>query len=152
MPIMDKSPNNQSAKPALALFTVLTGDEILLISEASDQIKNSATALGCTERNHLVMDARSDWAELLGQAQNVSLFGDLRFLEISLPTGKPGKSGAAALEKLAEMSGTGALNDLLSIIFEKRSVKASPKKRATGTSLGGRRGCIRLRVFARLLS
>lgn len=109
---MQTSPNHSSAAPKLAAFTVLAGDEILLVSEASDQIKNQATVLGCSERNHMVMDARSDWNALLAQAQNVSLFGDLRFLEISLPTGKPGKAGASTLEKLAELSGSGTLDDL----------------------------------------
>lgn len=101
---------------ALQVCTVLTGDEILLISEAADRIKQLATELGCNERSHLVMDARSDWTSLLAESQNVSLFGDLKLLEISLPTGKPGKAGAAALEKLVTLLADGKISDLYILI------------------------------------
>ncbi len=107
---------NTTATAKLSACTVLTGDEILLLSEAADLIKQQATELGCTEKTHLVMDARSDWAQALAAAQNVSLFGDLRLLEISLPTGKPGKTGASSLENLASMSASGQLSDLFILI------------------------------------
>lgn len=95
---------------------VLSGDETLLVNEAADKFKTAATKQGCNERKHMVMDARGDWSLLLAEAQNVSLFGDLRLLEISLPTGKPGKNGGQALTKLAEMSANGQLSDLFILI------------------------------------
>lgn len=104
--------NNHALQPC----TVLVGDEILLLSEAADRFKQRATELGCNERTHMVMDARSDWAALLAESQNVSLFGDLRLLEISLPTGKPGKTGALALEKLVNMAAQNKLSDLFILI------------------------------------
>ncbi|MFV0282175.1 MAG: DNA polymerase III subunit delta [Castellaniella sp.] len=96
--------------------TVLSGDEILLLTEAADAYRAAATRLGCAERTHLVMDARSDWSTALAASQNTSLFGDLRLLEISLPTGKPGKTGADTLQKLASMAGDGDLPDLRILI------------------------------------
>lgn len=105
-----------SNQQALQRCTVLAGDEILLVGEAADKLKARATEAGCNERSHWVMDARSDWAALVAESQNTSLFGDLRFLEISLPTGKPGKAGADAIEKLATMSAQGKLDDLYILI------------------------------------
>ncbi len=96
--------------------TVLSGDEILLLTEAADAYRAAAVRLGCVERTHLVMDARSDWNTALAASQNSSLFGDLRLLEISLPTGKPGKTGSDTLQKLAAMAGDGHLPDVRILI------------------------------------
>ncbi|CAM5788575.1 DNA polymerase III subunit delta [Castellaniella caeni] len=96
--------------------TVLVGDEILLVTEVADAWRAAATRQGCGERSHLVMDARSDWSVALATARNTSLFGDLRMLEISLPTGKPGKTGAEALQALATMSADGSVPDVRILI------------------------------------
>jgi len=95
---------------------VLAGEEILLLTETVDAFRASATRLGCTERSHWVMDARSDWSPVLAAARNTSLFGDLRLLEISLPGGKPGKTGAEALVGLAAMAADGHLPDVRLLI------------------------------------
>ncbi|MBV2182782.1 MAG: DNA polymerase III subunit delta [Castellaniella sp.] len=101
---------------ALSPCTVLSGDEILLVTEVADAYRAAAIRQGCGERTHLVMDARSDWSTALATARNTSLFGDLRMLEISLPTGKPGKSGSDALQALASMAGDGSLPDVRILI------------------------------------
>ncbi len=100
-----------SAK-ALAPCTVICGDETLLATEAGDALRAAAARLGCTERTRLVMDARSDWSLVLASTQNTSLFGDQRLLEISLPTGKPGKAGGETLQRLAGLAGEDRLPDV----------------------------------------
>ncbi|MGB3835248.1 DNA polymerase III subunit delta [Castellaniella sp.] len=100
----------------LPACAVLSGDEILLVTEIADACKAAAIQQGCSERTHLVMDARSDWSVALATARNTSLFGDLRMLEISLPTGKPGKVGADALQSLATMAAEGQLPDVRILI------------------------------------
>lgn len=95
---------------------VVTGDEILLQTEAVDALRACAVRLGCSERSHWVMDARGDWSPVLAAARNTSLFGDLRLVEISLPTGKPGKTGADALQQLARMTQDGGLPDVRILI------------------------------------
>ncbi|HET8596696.1 MAG TPA: DNA polymerase III subunit delta [Castellaniella sp.] len=95
---------------------VLSGDEILLVTEIADACRAAAIQQGCTERTHLVMDARSDWSAALAAARNTSLFGDLRMLEISLPTGKPGKTGSDALQSLTDMAAGGQLPDVRILI------------------------------------
>jgi len=109
---------------------VLSGDEILLVTEIADACRSAAIQQGCTERTHLVMDARSDWSAALAAARNTSLFGDLRMLEISLPTGKPGKTGSDALQSLADMAAGGQLPDARILIACPPST--GPRKRPSG--------------------
>ncbi len=85
----------------LAPLYVLHGSEPLLVIEAGDAIRAAARTAGYSERTLLQFEARSDWSQLAAAAGTMSLFGDLRVLDIRLPTGKPGKQGAEALQKLA---------------------------------------------------
>ena len=80
----------------LAALYVVTGDDPLLTIEAADALRAVAKAAGYLERNSFLMDARSDWSALGMSAQSGSLFGDKQLVEVSLPTGKPGKLGAEA--------------------------------------------------------
>lgn len=105
-----------ASAPELPACCVLAGEEILLLTETVDAFRANATRLGCTERTHWVMDARSDWSPVLAAARNSSLFGDLRLLEVSLPGGKPGKTGADALLNLAALAAKGQLPDVRILI------------------------------------
>lgn len=87
---------------ALDALYVISGDEPLLVTEATDALRQAARNALYTERSSFIMDARSDWAEVDGAMQNLSLFGDRRLIEIQIPTGKPGKNGAEALINLAK--------------------------------------------------
>lgn len=90
-----------------ALYTV-HGDEPLLVQEALDALRAAARAQGYTERmSFTVAGAHFDWSEVLAAAQARSLFADKQLLELRIPSGKPGKDGAAALQQLARA----ALND-----------------------------------------
>jgi len=101
----------QQASAALAPLYVVTGDESLLVIEALDALRTAAAAQGYTERTRLILDARSDWSAVLGATQNVSLFGDRKLLDLSLPSGKPGKTGGETLEALAARLRNGELPD-----------------------------------------
>src|SRR5690606_10954531 len=87
---------------ALPSLFVLTGDEPLLQIEAADAVRAAARARGHTEKQSFVLDARSDWGSLLAETQSISLFGDRKYLDVKLPSGKPGKTGGEALQKLAQ--------------------------------------------------
>ncbi len=91
------SSNNAAFDP----LYLISGDEPLLVTEAADGLRAAARQAGYTERITLVLDARSDWTELDASTRNISLFGDRRLVELRLPTGKPGKTGAEALQALA---------------------------------------------------
>jgi DNA polymerase-3 subunit delta len=89
-------------KKGLAPLYVLHGAAPLLVMESADAIRSTAKAAGYSERTLLQFEAKSDWSALAEAAGTLSLFGDLRILDIRIPTGKPGKQGADALIRLAK--------------------------------------------------
>ncbi|MBN9341961.1 MAG: DNA polymerase III subunit delta [Comamonadaceae bacterium] len=81
----------------------LHGDEALLQQEELDAIRASARAQGYTERSsHTVAGAHFDWSAVLAAGGSLSLFADKQIVEVRIPSGKPGKDGAAALQQLAQ--------------------------------------------------
>lgn len=81
---------------------VLHGDEILLVQEAVDSLRAKARAMGYTERQAFVVQgAHFDWSAVQAACGAMSLFADRQIIEMSIPTGKPGKEGALALQTLA---------------------------------------------------
>lgn len=106
-----------SKTPArLDTLYIVCGDEPLLAIEASDALRAAAVREGYGERVSLTLDARGDWSAIIGATQNVSLFGDRRLVDVAIPSGKPGKTGADTLLKLASMAESGALSDTLILI------------------------------------
>jgi len=104
------------SKSALPALCVITGNEHLLVLETADALRKRANSEGFTERHSHVMDARSDWSEIFASAGTGSLFGDKQLIEISLPTGKPGKSGADALVELAKRNERRAAEDVFTMV------------------------------------
>lgn len=100
----------------LAACYVLSGDELLLLTEAADQIRQTAIEQGFVERHRFEMDARSDWSEVFEVCQSLSLFGDRKLIDIRIPTGKPGRSGADALQRLRQLVPSPAPEDTLILI------------------------------------
>ena len=86
---------------ALSPVYVFSGDEPLLMMEAMDQLRSVARTLGYTEREVLMHERYFDWSSLLSAGQTMSLFGDKRWLELRIPSGKPGRDGAEALKQFA---------------------------------------------------
>ena len=105
-------PTNQPL-PALV---VITGSEPLLVLEAGDTLRVMAREQGFTEQHRFVMDARSDWQAVFSAGASGSLFGDKQMVEIAIPGGKPGKTGASALETLASQCAGQSANDVLTVI------------------------------------
>jgi DNA polymerase-3 subunit delta len=84
----------------LKLLYTIHGDEPLLAQEAADAIRAAAKAAGYAERKVFsVSGAHYDWSAVLGAAQAMSLFAERQLIEIRIPTGKPGKEGAEALQR-----------------------------------------------------
>ncbi len=104
---MQLAPNQLTAhlQKGLKSLYALHGDEPLLIQEAADAIRATARTQGFTERtSHTVAGAHFDWSEVLAAGGSLSLFADKQMVEIRIPSGKPGKDGSPALQKLAEQS------------------------------------------------
>ncbi|MDE2415159.1 MAG: DNA polymerase III subunit delta [Comamonadaceae bacterium] len=105
------------------LYT-LHGDEPLLQQEAHDAIRAAARAQGYTERSsHTVAGAHFDWSAVLAAGGSLSLFADKQILEIRIPSGKPGKDGAAALQQIAQAADGN--DSLLAIVLLPRLDKAT---------------------------
>ncbi len=103
---------------------IFSGDEPLLMMEAMDQLRAIAKKMGYTERDVLLQERGFDWSELLNAGQTMSLFGDKRFLELRIPTGKPGRDGAEALKQFAtqiqsQVAGIDGPDTLICIILPK---------------------------------
>jgi len=103
---------------------IFSGDEPLLMMEAMDQLRAIAKKMGSTERDVLLQERGFDWSELLNAGQTMSLFGDKRFLELRIPTGKPGRDGAEALKQFAaqiqsQVTGSDGPDTLICIILPK---------------------------------
>jgi DNA polymerase III subunit delta len=82
---------------------VLCGDEALLQQEAADAIRAAARVQGHQERTlFTVAGAHFDWSAVHAAGSALSLFADKQLVEIRVPSGKPGKDGAVALQTLAE--------------------------------------------------
>lgn len=94
----DQLPRHVS-EPLRPIYVVF-GDEILLQQEAADTLRKAARAQGYSERELHHAERGSDWNELLASANNMSLFGDKKLLEIRF-SGKPDTAAAASLERYA---------------------------------------------------
>jgi len=106
----------QQGQRALSQLYILSTDEPLLLMEAKDQLRKLVKEKGFTERDTLMQDAQFDWGSLLSSNQNRSLFGDKKHIELTMPTGKPGREGAEALKQFAKQLAQNSASDLDSII------------------------------------
>lgn len=107
----------KGSEPLRSLYVIST-DEPLLMMEAQDKLRAAVAARGYTERDMLMHEKGFDWASLLNASQTMSLFGDKKFVEFRIPTGKPGRDGADALKQFAaQIQGTDGEPDAVTCIF-----------------------------------
>ena len=74
------------------------GAEALLALEAGDRIREAARRDGAAEREVFFAEPGADWNRFGANAANLSLFASKRFVELRIPTGKPGADGGRAIE------------------------------------------------------
>ncbi|MGL4994662.1 MAG: DNA polymerase III subunit delta, partial [Deefgea sp.] len=91
-----------SVKRKLAPLYTIHGDESLLCLEAVQTLRDAARQQGYSEREVLTVEnaAHFQWGQLTA-GQSLSLFAELRILELRIPNGKPGIEGGKALEAFA---------------------------------------------------
>jgi DNA polymerase III subunit delta len=85
------------AAPELEPVWLIAGAEHLLVIESADRLRVRARELGYVEREVFDADHRFDWNALAMSGNAMSLFATRRMIDVRLPSGKPGKDGAAAL-------------------------------------------------------
>lgn len=83
-------------------FYIVIGEELLLRNETVDALRQHCRQLGFSERISLVLDANGAWHKIQENLHNTSLFAEQKILELTLPSGKPGREGSKALIQLAE--------------------------------------------------
>ncbi|BAO45638.1 DNA polymerase III subunit delta [Thiolapillus brandeum] len=86
-----------SLNKGLAPVYVISGDEPLQLGEAADQVRAAARQAGYLSREIMEADARFDWNRLGEEANALSLFAEQKIIDLRLPSGKPGTTGARAL-------------------------------------------------------
>lgn len=111
----------QAETRGLAPVYLISGDEPLLIQEATDQIRRLARSAGCHERVVLEVDRGFDWQSLSQSSNSLSLFAEQRLIELRLPSGKPGDAGSKALQAYCGDIATdqGGSGDILLVIAGK---------------------------------
>ena len=87
-----------SGEPARAYL--VSGDEALLVAEAADAIRARVKRAGFDEREVHFIERVADWDGVRASANNLSLFGSRKLIELRLPSGKPGVGGANAITDL----------------------------------------------------
>lgn len=100
----------------LAPLYVVSSDEHLLAQQALDKIRAKARADGFVEREILTVERSFKWGALLAANQSLSLFGDKKIIDLRIPTGKPGKDGAQALQDYVAQLNTNPNPDTVTII------------------------------------
>ena len=88
---------SRGLKPLYVLF----GEELLLALEAADRVRAAALNQGYDERRVLFVEPGFDWGEVAMVGNSLSLFAPKRLLDLRIPSGKPGKDGSEALQRLA---------------------------------------------------
>ena len=84
----------------LAPLYVFCSDEVLLLNESIDALRQAARAEGFSEREVYTVEPHFKWYEIIASQQSLSLFGDKKIIELRIPTGKPGKDGGDALKEI----------------------------------------------------
>lgn len=94
----------QSIKGSLQPFYLIFGDEPQQKLAAIEMLREQASQQGFDERQSLVADSQFNWSTLLEATQTMSLFSSRQYIELELPTGKPGSEGSKILHSLGEQA------------------------------------------------
>ncbi|TDQ35379.1 DNA polymerase III subunit delta [Thiopseudomonas denitrificans] len=86
----------QLRKDLLPIFLV-SSDDPLLQRESCDAIRQACREQGFSERQVFHVERSFDWNSLREASASLSLFAEKRILELNMPGGKPGDSGAKVL-------------------------------------------------------
>lgn len=104
---------------------LVSGNEPLLVGEASDLIRQRARLQGYEEREVFFIErAAGIWDAVQQSAQSRSLFSARRVLDIRLPTGKPGVAGSVVLRRIIEAAGADLLLLVVTEQLEREAASA----------------------------
>lgn len=103
---MQSYPNRfeQTLQQGLPAFCLIFGDEPRQKLDCIEALRNKAKTQGFDERQSLVVDAQFEWQTLIDACMSMSLFSSRQYIELELPSGKPGAEGAKVLTQLAQQT------------------------------------------------
>lgn len=78
-------------------IVLIFGDEPQQKLDAIELVRQTALQQGFDERQSLVADNQFEWSSLLEASQSMSLFASRQYIELEIPTGKPGTEGSKTL-------------------------------------------------------
>src|SRR5699024_7519572 len=78
----------------------VSGDEPLLVQEATDAIRQAALDKGFSERHSFHAEPSIDWSEVFNTAQSMGLFSERQLIEIHLSGRRPDQQGGEILPSL----------------------------------------------------
>lgn len=94
--------DNHLKTAGLPPFVLVFGDEPQQKLQVIDSVRAYSKQSGFNEKQTLVADSEFSWSELIDATQTMSLFSDKQYIELTLPTGKPGAEGAKVLSAIAQ--------------------------------------------------
>ncbi len=99
---MKLSSNEVAKYLAKAIHSIyfISGAEDLLIIESLDQVRKTAISNDFTDKVAFTVSGQFNWSEVNNCFKNQSLFGGKQFVEIHIPSSKPGKKGSEAITNL----------------------------------------------------
>ena len=89
-------------KDGLQPIYIVQGDEPLQHMECADLIRRHAKQAGYLSREVFYVEKGFDWSELMASTQSMSLFSELRLIELRLGNGKIGETGAKIITQLVQ--------------------------------------------------
>lgn len=108
---------NKQLKPVY----LISGDETLLVNEASEAIRKHARQDGYSQHEIHHVEGSFNWDNLLMSANAMSLFAEKKIIEVRIKNGKPGDAGGKALKAYCERVPDDTLLILVLPKIDKRS-------------------------------
>jgi len=92
----------QRLKPALPPFIWISGDEMLLVQESCDTVRQQAREQGFTGRDILDAGSGFDWNQLLSSGNELSLFAERKLIDVRVSGNKLDDPARVALSSYLE--------------------------------------------------
>lgn len=108
----------------------VSGDEHLLVQEATDQIRATALQRGHNERHSFHADTGINWAEVYNLTQSLGLFSQQQLIEVHLGTRRPDRLGNDILEGIISNAAPETV-----LLISSSQLKAGDKKKSAYQAL-----------------
>lgn len=109
-------------------IVLVYGEEPLYIRRVTDQLRQVLREMGFEQGDRYEVDASFDWQGLTIETQTGSLFSEQRMIELSMPSGNPGKEGTAFIQGWCNQTPRPQLDMVLVIYCERLDSRQTKSK------------------------